>query len=267
MKTIWSGSLSFGLVTIPIKVYTAIQSQTLGFRLLHEICNTPLEFKRWCPHCKKEVTWDSTVKGFQQENGTFFIFTKEKLEEFKPEKSDLISIESFVDQHHIEPIYLENHHYIAPDKKGVKAFFVFQKALAHSNKVAIGRFIMREKEYVCSIYPYQSLLLLSTLHYSYEIRSIKEIFEFIEPKISKKELNLADKLIGQLTEKTFNLKKYKDQFAEKFKKALKSKKKQHPIKKQIQKKKKSKKENLTTLLQESLHSQTKKQQPAYAKHK
>lgn len=266
MKTIWSGSLSFGLVTIPIKLYSAIKAHTLGFRLLHEACNTPLEFKRWCPRCKKEVTWDNTLKGLEQEDGTFFIFTKEKLEQLKPEKTDLISIESFVDHEQIHPIYFENHYYIAPDKKGIKAFFVFQKALFESGKVAIGKLVMREKEYVCSINSYESLLLLNTLYYSYEIRPIKEAFEFKQPIITKKELDLAYKLIGHLTEKKFNLTKYKDEFAEKLKKALKTKKRERPAKKPAPtKRKKGPKEDLSALLQESLRAPARKQRPAYAK--
>lgn len=268
MKTIWNGSISFGLVTIPVKLYSAIQAHTFGFRLLHKKCNTPLEFHRWCTRCKKEIAWKDAVKALAEENGSYSVFSQETLETFKPEKSDLISIESFVDSSLIEPIYYEHHFYLAPDAKGIKSFFVLQKALAATHKVAIGKFSMHEKEYVCAIHAYESVLLLSTLHYAYEIRSLKEAIGSIKKtSITKRELDLAHKLINQLTIKTFNIKKYKDEFAEKLKKALRAKKKTQTEKEIHTKEKKTKKQDLVSILQESLRKKRRKEHPVYAKAK
>ena len=172
MKSIWKGSISFGLVTIPVRLYSAVQEHVLGFKMLHNKCHTPITMKRWCDHCKKEVAWDDIVKGLKLEDGSYFILTQEKLKELKPTTTDAISIVEFVDASQIQAIYLEHHYYLGPEKSGENAFFLFKKALEDSGKVAIGTFVMRDKEYACVINPYSKTLLLTTLNYAYEIRDI-----------------------------------------------------------------------------------------------
>lgn len=226
MKAVWSGTISFGLVNIPVQLFSAIQEHTFGFRLLHKKCHTPLTYHRYCPHCKKDVTWDETVKGLEQDDGTYLILTKEEIENLKPKKSDTIEIKEFVDHTQIHMLYINSHYYMAPIKKAEKAFFLFCEALKQSGKVAVGQFVMREKEYVVAINPYENILLLNTLNYDYEIRDIKDIaLPAKTPKIEKKELKLAEQLIKQLTHKTFDLSKYKNTFAQSLKKAIKDLKK------------------------------------------
>src|SRR5437899_660382 len=116
MKAIWTGTISFGLVEIPIKITSAIQSHVFGFHMLHAKCHTRLEYQRWCPHCKQEVSWEDTVKGYEQENGSYRIFTKEELEQFKPEKTDRIDMIAFVRRELVEDIFQENHYYVLPNK-------------------------------------------------------------------------------------------------------------------------------------------------------
>lgn len=227
MKSIWKGSISFGLVTIPVRLYSAVQEHVLGFKLLHSKCHTPITYKRWCEHCKKDIPWDEVVKGLKLENGSYFILTQEKLKELKPEKSDAISIVEFVQASQIEPIYLEHHYYLGPEKEGENAFFLFKKALEDSGKVAIGTFVMRDKEYACVINPYSDAMLLTTLNYAYEIRDIAEVPNLKAPKkLEASELKLANQLIDQLTVKKFNLAQFKDTFAEQLKAAIKKGKKE-----------------------------------------
>lgn len=221
MKAVWTGTISFGLVEIPIKLASAIQSTVFGFRLLHEKCNTPLEYERWCPHCKKEVTWENTVKGFERNDGSYQVFSKEELEALKPEKTDRIDIISFVKRELVDDLYQENHYYALPNKKDNKSYFLFHNALEKSGLVAIGQFVMREKEYLCTIEAYQKGLLLNTLNYAYEVRSLADAFELkTAPKLSKDEVSLATKLIAQMTKKTFDISKYKDSFVEQLKKRI-----------------------------------------------
>lgn len=229
MKSIWKGSISFGLVTIPVRLYSAIQEHVLGFKLLHAKCHTPISYKRWCDHCKKEIPWNDVVKGLKQEDGSYFILTQEKLKELKPEKTDQLSIVEFVKADQIEPIYLEQHYYLGPEKEGQTAFYLFKKALEQSRKVAIGKFVMRDKEYLCVINPFQETLLLTTLNYAYEIRSLAEVPHLKTPKsLPMSELKLATQLIDQLTVKTFKLEQFKDTFAQQLKEAIKKSKKQKP---------------------------------------
>lgn len=240
MKAIWDGSLSFGLVTIPVRLYSATEAHSLGFKVLCAKCHNPLSYLRYCSKCKKEVAWEDVTKGLKQENGKYFITTPEKIKELKPEKTDSISIIEFVDKDEIDFIYLSSHYYLAPKKKSENAYFLFRKALEDTNKVGIGTFVMRDKEYVCALTPYETGLLLTTMNYTYEIRPIKKIGALKDvPKIKASELKLAKQLIGQLSKKRFDLSKFKDTFAQKLKAAIKKGKKVRP-KKGTQKKKPTK---------------------------
>jgi DNA end-binding protein Ku len=224
MKTIWKGSLTFGLVNIPIRLYSATEQKTLGFKMLCGKCHSPIQYKRWCPHCKKEIPWHDIVKGIKLKNDKFFILTKEKIEELKPEKTDTIDIIEFIEKGMIDPIYFNSHYYAIPGKSGEKAYFLLQKALSSGLKYAIGKFVMREKEYVCAIEAYQKGLLLTTLNYAYEIRDISKIEALTKkiPKIDKKELELANTLINKMTKKKFDISKFKDTFAQTLKKMIKA---------------------------------------------
>ena len=215
-------------------------------------CHTPLKNLRWCEHCKKEIAWENIVKGFKKKDGSFFIMTQEALETLKPEKMDSITIKEFVETAEIEMLFINNHYYMLPHKEKDKAFYLFAQALKKSKKVAIGQFVMHEKEHVAAISFYKNMLLLNTLHYSYEIRTV-ELTEIETIKITKEDLSLALLLINKLTHKKLVLAKYKDTFVEKLKKALNSPKKATKIvgKKEALKTK-TKRKSLATSLKESL---------------
>jgi DNA end-binding protein Ku len=194
----------------------------LGFRLLCGKCHTPLHYRRWCSKCKKEIEWEDVAKGIEISKGKFFVLTKEKLERLKPEKSDAVDIVEFVDKGMIDPIFFDRHYYIAPEKAKEKAYFLFREVLEAAAKVAVGRFVMREKEYVCAIESYKKGMLLTTLNYLYEIRDINKIEELkTAPKLKKEELKLAKELINKLYEKEFDISEFKDTFAEKLKELIK----------------------------------------------
>jgi DNA end-binding protein Ku len=254
MKAIWSGSLSFGLLNIPVHVYSAVTEHKFGFKLLCGTCHKQLKNVRWCEHCKKEIAWDNTVKGFEKSKGSFVVLTHELISKLKPEKIDTIDIKEFVDQSEIEILYIKNHYYMLPSKEQDKAFYLFAAALQKSNKVAIAQFVMREKEYIVAISFYKNILLLNTLHYEYEIRTAA-IHKTKTTQPTKEELSLALLLINKGTHKKFDLSIYKDTFVEKLKKALKNAKKtkkvaeKRPKKEKVEKKKKS---SLAQSLKESL---------------
>jgi len=258
MKSIWKGSISFGLVSIPVRVYSAIQAHALSFKMLHAKCHTPVHYERWCSHCKKNVEWSQIVKGYKLENGEYVVLTQEKLQQLRPQTTDTISIIEFVATSSIEPIYLEHHFYLGPEKTGEKSFHLFKKALQESRKVAIGTFVMRDKEYACMINPYGDAMLLSTLNYSYEIRDVAEVPNLgAVKKLSPAEITLAKQLIDKLTVKKFNLTQFKDTFAEQLKAVLKKSKREKILgKKKVKEKpvvnKKEKTPNLATALRASL---------------
>jgi DNA end-binding protein Ku len=215
MKAIWQGTLSFGLVNIPVSLYSAVEAQALGFTMLCATCNNPITYKRWCNHCEKEVEWSNIVKGLKIKKDTYFVLTQENLHKLKPTKTDAINIVEFVDPSLIDPIYLEKHYYLAPKKKGEKAYFLFVQALLTSKKIAVGVFVMRDKEHVCVIFPYKDGLLLTTLNYAYEVKSMESLETLKSiPKIQESELKLALKLIELSTKKKFDMHQFKDHFAE-----------------------------------------------------
>ncbi len=260
MKPIWQGFLSFGLVTIPVSLFTAVESKILGFTMLCGTCNNPISYKRWCDHCQKEVLWDNLVKGLKLKKDVYFILTQENLRALKPTKTESITITEFIDSIQINPIYFDNHYYLAPKKTGEKSYFLFVAALNKADKVAIGTFVIKDKEHVCVISPYQNGLLLTTLNYDYEIKK----FEYLEtlnviPSIPHDELKLALQLIAQRTKKKFDISHLKDTFAENLALAIKKNKGRRKISLEEKPKKIKRDKSLMESLKASLshHSKTK----------
>jgi DNA end-binding protein Ku len=225
MKAVWEGSIVFGLVDIPIKLYSATEPRTIRFKYLCGKCNTPLQYKRYCVKCKKEVPWEEVAYGFEISKGKFKIFSREELEKIKPEKSDVAEVIAFLNLSAIDPIFFQKSYYAVPTKKKEKPFFLFMEALRSKARAGIVKIIMRNKEYIATITPYKNVLLLTTLLYTSEIRKLERFEELKDrPKISSEELNLANKLIDKYSKRELDMTQYRDEFAEKLKEIIKGKK-------------------------------------------
>lgn len=226
MRSVWNGTISFGLVSIPIKLYSAVSQRSIGFKLLCKECMTPIRYERHCDGCEGPVDWEDTIKALPVGDGQFLPFSKEELETIRPEKTDRIDIVEFVSGAEIEPIYYDKFYFCGPAQKSNRSYFLFKKVLEDSDKVAVGRFVMREREYVAAIQPYRTGLMLATLNYSYEIRNIEDIETLAEPpELKKEELELAGKLVDQLTEEELELDAFKDEFAERLQEMVEKKEK------------------------------------------
>ena len=194
--------------------------------MLCKKCMTPVRYERHCEGCEEQVEWDDIIKALDLGNGQYLPFTKEELDELKPEKSDRIEIMEFINSSEMEPIFYNKFYFLAPPRAKDRAFFLFHKVLDNSDKVAIGKFVMREKEYVCAIRPHKNGLLLSTLNYQYEIRDINEIKELQDvPEVKKEEVELAEKLVDQLYRKKFHLEQFKDTYSEQLQEMIENKEK------------------------------------------
>ncbi|MBI2134128.1 Ku protein [Candidatus Woesearchaeota archaeon] len=216
MKVIWKGSLSFGLVNIPVRLYSAIERQKTGFRLLHQECGTPLKYRRWCTNCNKEASWQKTTKGIEIRKNKFFMISKDQIEKLRPEKTETIDIIAFIGSHQISQPHLDSHYYLAPDKATEKAYFLFREVLRSAAKVALGRFVIKDKEHICAISAHRNGMLLTTLNYSHEVRDINQIKELEkDPKLEKKEMQLAHELMERLYEDSFDISSFRDTFSEK----------------------------------------------------
>lgn len=222
MKAIWQGSISFGLVSIPVKLYSASEPRVVSFKLLCSKCKSPLHYKRFCPKCHKEIEWTDVIKGLKVAKDKYFALTKEELESIRPEKTKFIEIKQFVDKSQVDPIYYDKYYYCVPQHEKDKAYFLFREILSLTGKVAIATIIMKEKEHVCMISTYKNGLLLTTLVYAYEIRDINQLIGEAKPKLTVQEKNLAMKLIRQM-ESDFHISAFKDTFAEELKNLIKMK--------------------------------------------
>lgn len=223
-KAIWSGSISFSLVSIPIRIYSATEAKEIEFHMLCNVCSTPLQYKRFCPKCEKEVAWADIKKGFKISEKRWVILEKDEIEKLKLKSTKTIDIQSFVDVSQIDPIYFEKSYYVVPDKGGVKAYSLFVEALRLANKAAIGKVVLRDKEYLVMLRPFKRGITMHVLHYLREVRDVDEMPELKNlVVVSKEELELAKTLIGKLTEEEFDISKYKDQYTEALKKMIKAK--------------------------------------------
>ncbi len=250
MRSVWNGSISFGLVNIPIKLYSAIEAREGHFKMLCKKCKSPIHYKRTCK-CQDDIPWDEVAKGIEISKGNYYLVDDEELKQIKPEKTQRIDVQEFVNAQQIDPILLDKHYYIGPSKEGEKAFFLLKEVLQSTAKVAIGRFVMREREYVCTIEHYHEGMMLTTLNYAYEIRDIKEIKELKSaPKMEAQEMKLAKQLIDNLYQEEFDMSKFKDNFMEELRKLLKQKQKGKPI--HVEEVKKEPTENLIEALRASL---------------
>ena len=223
MKAIWKGAISFGLVNIPIKIYKAAESKTLSFKTLDKEGH-PVEYKRWCPICKREIKWQEVKKGFKIAKDKYIVLEKKDFEKIKLKTTKSIEIEEFIEAEQIDPIYIEKSYYIVPEETGIKAYSLFVEALRVTNKIAIGKVVIRNKEYLVAIRAYKKGLVMHILHYLQEIKPIEELPELKELVVVKdEELKLAQALIQKLAAKEFDLGKFRDAYTEALKKIIKAK--------------------------------------------
>jgi len=214
MHTMWKGSISFGLVNIPIKMYASTEKKEIKFRYLHKECRTPLKYVRTCPTCDKEVGWDDIVKGFEYEPGHFVLVDDDELESIKPDVSKTIEIVDFVSLSEIDPIYFDKSYYLSPQDTGGKAYHLLREAMNDSDKIGIAKITIRSKQSLAAVRVYKNLLVLETLFFPDEVREV-DLVPGIPKEINldDKELTMAKELIKNLSE-PFNPEKYKDDYRE-----------------------------------------------------
>ena len=229
-RAIWSGSISFGLVNIPCKLYTASQPKQIDLHMVCGTCGSRLVYKRWCPKCQKEVPWDEIDRGYKISKDKWVIIKKEDLEKIKIPTTKTIEIKEFVDVSQIDPIFFEKPYYVVPQETGIKAYSLFVEALRLANKAAIGKVVMRNKEYVVMLRAFKKGIVMHILYYVGEVRKIEELSELKNLVVVKKEeLDLARALIQKLTESKFDPKKFKDTYTEALMNLIKAKAEGKPI--------------------------------------
>jgi len=212
MRPIWKGHLTFGLVTIPVKLYTATEAKDIRFRLLHSSCLTPIQNKRYCPYHEEIVEWNDVVRGFEYAKGKFVPVTDEELDNIPLETAGTVSVTAFVELVEIDPLYYDRSYYLVPDEGGQKAFRLLHDTLQESAKVAVGKVVIREKEHLVSVRPFDGTLVMSTLFYADEVRPVAELPEVpLQVKVHPNEKKMALQLVEGLAA-SFNPAAYRDEY-------------------------------------------------------
>jgi DNA end-binding protein Ku len=211
-RAIWSGSISFGMVSIPVKLYGATESRDIRFNLVHATCGTKLQQRRWCPTDEVEVPWEEVARGYQFSKGQYVILTEEDFEQLPLPSKHTIELSAFVEEREIDPIFYENSYYLGPDERGGKPYSLLLKALEKKSLSAVGSITIRKKEQLCVLRPHQSTIMLETLYYPDEIRQERGV-DLASVKVSERELEMAFTLI-ELLKKPFDPSEYKDHYRE-----------------------------------------------------
>ena len=213
-RAIWSGAISFGLVNIPVKLYSAVSRQTVRFHQLDRSDNQRIQQKRVNPRTGEEVPYESLVKGYEISPDRYVVITPEELEALEPEKTRTIDIEDFVELSQIDPIYYDHPYYLVPDKGATKAYRLLLDAMRESERVAIARVVLRSKEHLVAIRPRDGVLTMETMLFSDEVippDDLEELPEDGKARTSKKELDMARQLIESLSG-DFQPEKYRDEY-------------------------------------------------------
>jgi DNA end-binding protein Ku len=222
MHTMWKGSISFGLVNVPIKMYAATENKDVTFRYLHKECHTPIKYVRMCPNCNREVEWDEIVKGYEYQPGQYILFEEEELKELAPGKEKTINIVEFVDLKEIDPIFFDKSYYLVSDETGNKAYSLLRNAMRETGKIAVARMTLRTKQNLCVIRCYENVLVLESIFYPDEVRSTALLPQLPEVSIEEKEMQMATQLIEQLSV-PFDPTKYTDDYRNRLLEAIEAK--------------------------------------------
>jgi DNA end-binding protein Ku len=211
MKSLWKGSLTFGLVNIPVRLYSAVEEKSLRFHLLHEEDGGRIKYQRTCAKCGKEVTWDDIVKGFEYSKDHYVTFGQDELSALDVDSIKAIDVVTFVPLESIDPVYYNKTYYVAPEPSGLKAYRLLQEALEAEGQVGIAKIALREKEHLATIRLKDDVFVLETMHWPDEIRNPE--FEELGKRVDVRdaEVKMARQLIQQLSGE-FNPDEFTDEY-------------------------------------------------------
>src|SRR3954468_12559196 len=213
LRPLRNATISFGLVSIPVRFYTATKSEDVHFNLLHESCGTRVNRKWWCPHHEKIVDSDELIRGYAISKSKYVTFTDEEIETLETDDDRALEITEFVDLHEIDPVFYEKAYFLGPSPGGGKTYRLLSQAMKKQDKVAVARWVAAGKEHLVVLRPYDKGLVLHTMYYADEVRDFGAI-DLEEGPVKDKEVALAEMLIDELTEKKFNPLQFKDEYRE-----------------------------------------------------
>ena len=209
---IWSGSINFGLVTIPVKLFTAVKTDELSFNLLHAKDEGRIKYERICSVDGKPVPWDEIVKGYEYEKGEYVLLAADDFKKVNPEATQSVDIVEFVDLDQINPMYFDTPYYLEPTKQGRHAYALLRETLTDSNRVAIARVVVRTKEYIAAVKAIGDALVLELMHWASEIVSSDTLEIPGREKLPEKELQMARMLVDTMSVDEFEPEKFTNKY-------------------------------------------------------
>ena len=215
--SVWKGFLTFGLISIPIRLFSAARSERIGLNQLHKVCNSRIRMPLFCPTCQRQVERSEIVKGYEYEKDQYVLFTEEELDKIEPESARTMEILEFVKLDEIDPLYYDASYFITPEEEGRKAYQLLMEAMEETGYAAIAKITMHQREHIVVVRPRENGMTLHTMFYTNEIRQVAEYGQrtsAAEPKEAEKKL--ATQLIESLAA-PFEPEKYKDQYQESMK--------------------------------------------------
>jgi DNA end-binding protein Ku len=231
-RSIWKGNISFGLVNIPVQIFSAVQRE--DYTSFDQLCEKghKIKYKKWCPVEEREVPWSEIKKGYEVTKNNYVVLEKEEIDKIKLKSTKTIEIKEFIELEDFDPIFVEKNYYIGPDvgkkkaESAAKAYSLFVKVLKETKNIAIGKVVLREKEHLVALRAYQRGLVMHQLRYLDEIRPMDEIDGIDAPqKIDAKELSLGKTLVDNLRSEKFDPGQYSDAYAKELEKLIEAKSK------------------------------------------
>ena len=213
MRPIWKGSISFGLVNIPVALYPATTTDDLKFRLLRQKDLSPVNYKRVAEADGKEVPWDQIVKGYEHEKGKFVVIKDEDFRRADVEATQTVDIAAFVELKEVNPVFFDKPYYMEPQKGGDKAYVLLRDALRDSGRIGIAKVVIKTRQHLAAVKPQEEGLMLELMHFASELRDVSEFARPKAAKLAKKEMTMARSLIDSMTEK-WDPEAYKDDYRE-----------------------------------------------------
>lgn len=222
LRPLRNATITFGLVSIPVRFYTATKSEDVHFNLLHESCGSRVNRKWWCPQHEEIVGSDELIRAYEVTKNKYVTFTDDEIDALETGDNKALDITEFVDLSQIDPVFFEKTYYLGPAPGGGKTYKLLSTAMKKENKVAVARWISAGKEHLVVLRPYEQGLVLHTMYYADEVRDFGAI-DLEDAPVKDKEVQLAEMLIGELTEKKFNPLQYKDEYRERLMDKIKAK--------------------------------------------
>jgi DNA end-binding protein Ku len=213
MRSFWNGTISFGLVNIPVSVFPATKSNELKFNFLHEKDLGRIHNERVCEKCGKSISYEDLVRGYEYQEDKYIPLTKEDFEKVNLESAKNISILDFVDPQEVDPMFFDQPYYLVPDKKGSKAYILLREALKETKKIGIAKLIFHTREHLAALKPNGNALMLDLMHFADEIKKPGELNLPTDHSVNKKELQMAEKLVENMAG-SFKSEKYHDTYRE-----------------------------------------------------